>query len=204
MSMTSIIPGLRFGYNKVFVNEAERKKKLFEGLIPKLKSRKGLLYLSVQEYEELLEEYSRGLDEARRAAEWTDRVEDFIPSMEHQTVTARKVVAGVEIDAYQEVRFDIAPYSLFTTPASTDAAIESRKGLTEFEEKIRITEIAKEVLVEEFEEVSRQLAVFEDKFVPWLDGAIRKVKLTLGDEEALQAGISGMIKKRREESVITV
>ena len=201
MSMASIIPGLRFGYNKVFVNEAERKKKLFEGLIPKLKSRKGLLYLSVQEFEERLEEFSRGLDDARRAAEWADSVEDYIPTMEHETVTARQVVAGVEVDAYQEVRFDIAPYSLFATPASTDTAVESRQGLTEIEEKIRVTEVAKEILQEEFEEVSRQLAVFEDKFVPWLDGAIRKVKLTLGDEEALQAGISGMIKKRREENV---
>ena len=204
MSMASIIPGLRFGYNKVFINEAERKKKLFEGLIPKLKSRKGLLYLSVQEFEDLLEEYSKGLDEARHAAEWTDSVEDYIPSMEHETVTAGKVVAGVEVDAYQEVRFDIAPYSLFATPAGTDAAIESKKGLTEIEEKIRVTGIAQEILQEEFEEVSRQLAVFEDKFVPWLDEAIRKVKLTLGDEEALQAGISGMIKKRREENVATV
>ena len=204
MSMKSIIPGLKFGYNKVFVNEAERKRKIFESLILKLKSRKGLLYLNVQIYEERLEAFAREHEAAEEAAAWTNRVADYLPAMEHEVVTAKEVVAGVEIEAYHEVQFVVAPYSLFATPGCTDTAVDAKKGIIEVEEKIRVTEIAKELLQDEFDEVSRQLAVFEDKFVPWLDESIRKVKLTLGDQEALQAGISGMIKKRREESVATV
>ena len=204
MSMKSIIPGLRFGYNKVFINEAERKRKVFEALIPKLKSRKQLLYLNVQIYDERLEQYGRDRGEAERDAAWTARVEEFLPEIRYEVVTTKEIVAGVEINAFQKVRFETAFYSLFATPSCTDGAVERRKALTEIVEKIRVTEIARALLQEEFDEVSRQLAVFEDKFVPFLEEAIRKVKLTLGDEEALQAGISGMVKKRREESASAV
>ncbi|MDP2644350.1 MAG: V-type ATP synthase subunit D [Desulfobacterales bacterium] len=204
MDMKSIIPGLKFGYNKVFVNEADRKRKIFEGLIPKLKSRKQLLYLNVQIYDELLAQYARELDEAKQAAAWTSRVKVFLPTIEHQVLTTKQIVAGVEVDAYQNVRFAVAPYSLFATPACTDEAIERQKALIGIKEKIQVTRVVQKLLQEEFDEVSRQLAVFEDKFVPWLEEAIRKVKLTLGDEEALQAGISGMVKKRREGSVSAI
>jgi len=198
MSLKSPIPALRFQWNKVFVNEAQRKLGLFSNLIPKLRSRKGLLYLKVQEYIERIEELEAQVARTREEAEFVPSVADYMPKISHETRTESVIVAGVEIDQITSVDIEVAEYSLFGTPPILDRAIDVTRRLTELEEHLRLDRTAMDIFQEEFEEVSRQLAVFEEKFVPWLEEAIRKVRQRISDGEALAAGIAGKVKTRHE------
>jgi len=198
MSLKSPIPGLRFEWNKVFVNEAQRKLRLFSNLIPKLRSRKGLLYIKVQEYIERIEELEAQVARTRDEAEFVPTLSNYMPEISHETKTESVIVAGVEIDQITEVVVEVAPYSLFGTPPIVDRAIDVTRRLTDLEEHLRLDKVAMDIFQEEFQEVSRQLAVFEDKFVPWLEEGIRKVRQRLSDGEALAAGIAGKVKARHE------
>jgi len=198
MSLKSPIPGLKFEWNKVFVNEAQRKMRLFSNLIPKLRSRKGLLYLKVQEYIERIEDLEAQVDRTKEEAEFVSTVSDYMPEISHRVETEAVIVAGVEIQEISSVEIDVAPYSLFGTPPILDRAIDVTKRLIDLEERLRADRATMDILEEEFEEVSRQLAVFEDKFVPWLEEAIRKVRQRISDNEALGAGIAGKVKARHE------
>jgi len=198
MSLKSPIPGLRFQWNKVFVNEAQRRLRVFSNLIPKLQSRKGLLYLQVQEYIERIEELERQVASTMEEAEYVPTLSDYMPKVAHKTSTEPVIVAGVEIQQISSVDIEVAEYSLFGTPPILDRAVDVTKRLIELEERLRVDRANMEILEEEFEEVSRQLAVFEERFVPWLEEAIRKVKQTISDSEALGAGIAGKVKRRHE------
>jgi V/A-type H+-transporting ATPase subunit D len=200
MSQKSPIPSLRFQWNKVFVNEAQRRMKIFTNLIPKLRSRKGLLYLKVQEYVELIETLRDQVVETREEAAFTPSVSDYMPDISHQTSTKPAIVAGVEIDQIEAVDVAVAEFSLFGTPPMVDRAVDVAKRLIELEERLKQDQYTLDILEEEFEEVSRQLAVFEEKFVPWLEEAVRKVKQRISDNEALGAGIAGKVKKRHAET----
>ena len=198
MSLKSPIPGLRFQWNKVFVNEAQRRLRVFSNLIPKLQSRKGLLYLQVQEYIERIEELEEQVARTMEEAEYVSTLSDYMPKLSHTTSTEPVIVAGVEIEQITSVDIEVAEYSLFGTPPILDRAIDVTKRLIEFEERLRMDRTNMDILEEEFEEVSRQLAVFEEKFVPWLEEAIRKVKQRISDSEALGAGIAGKVKRRHQ------
>ncbi|MFC1735304.1 V-type ATP synthase subunit D [Candidatus Hydrogenedentota bacterium] len=196
MSAKSPIPGLRFQWNKVFINEARRKLKVFSDLVPKLRSRKGLLYLRVLEYEEKIEELEAKLEDTLKRAGFVARLSDYMPDITHKTRTVPVIVAGVEINEIEAVDIDVEPYSLFGTPPILDQAVAITRKRIEEEESLRVNRETMDILEEEFEEVSRQLAVFEDKFVPWLQEAIGQVKQRISDLEALGAGIAGKVKSR--------
>ena len=198
MSLKSPIPGLRFQWNKVFVNEAQRRLRVFSNLIPKLQSRKGLLYLQVQDYIERIEELEEQVASTMQEAEYVPILSDYMPKVAHTISTEPVIVAGVEIEQITSVDIEVAEYSLFGTPPILDRAVDVTKRLIELEERLRIDRANMEILEEEFEEVSRQLAVFEEKFVPWLEEAIRKVKQSISDNEALGAGIAGKVKRRHQ------
>ncbi len=198
MSMKSPIPGLRFQWNKVFVNEAQRRHRVFSNLVPKLQSRKGLLYLKVQEYIDLIEELEAQVARTQEEAEFVPSVADYMPEITHTVETEPVIVAGVEIEQIRSIDIRVADYSLFGTPPVVDRAVDVSKRLIELEARLKQDRTNMAILEEEFEEVSRQLAVFEDKFVPWLEAAIRKVKQWLSDTEALAAGIAGKVKKRHQ------
>jgi len=198
MSMKSPIPGLRFQWNKVFVNEAQRRHRVFSNLVPKLQSRKGLLYLKVQEYIDLIEELEAQVARTQEEAEFVPTVADYMPEITHTVETEPVIVAGVEIEQIRSIDIRVADYSLFGTPPVVDRAVDVSKRLIELEARLKQDRTNMAILEEEFEEVSRQLAVFEDKFVPWLEAAIRKVKQWLSDTEALAAGIAGKVKKRHQ------
>ena len=198
MSMKSPIPGLRFQWNKVFVNEAQRRHRVFSNLVPKLQSRKGLLYLKVQEYIDLIEELEAQVARTQEEAEFVPSVSDYMPEITHTVETEPVIVAGVEIEQIRSIDIRVADYSLFGTPPVVDRAVDVSKRLIELEARLKQDRTNMAILEEEFEEVSRQLAVFEDKFVPWLEAAIRKVKQWLSDTEALAAGIAGKVKKRHQ------
>ncbi len=198
MSQKSPIPGLRFQWNKVFVNEAQRRLRVFSNLIPKLHSRKGLLYLQVQEYIERIEELEAQVASTMEEAEYVPTLSDHMPKVTHTTSTEPVIVAGVEIQQISSVDIEVAEYSLFGTPAILDRAVDVTKRLIELDQRLRIDRVNMDILEEEFEEVSRQLAVFEERFVPWLEEAIRKVKQRISDSEALGAGIAGKVKRRHQ------
>lgn len=198
MSLKSPIPGLRFQWNKVFVNEAQRRLRVFTNLIPKLQSRKGLLYLQVQEYLERIEELQAQVAGTMEDAEYVPSLSDYMPNVTHTTNTESIIVAGVEIEQISSVEIEVAEYSLFGTPPILDRAVDVTKRLIELEERLRMDRANMAILEEEFEEVSRQLAVFEERFVPWLEKAIQKVKQRISDSEALGAGIAGKVKRRHQ------
>ena len=97
MSAKSPIPGLRFQWNKVFVNEATRRLRVFLNLIPKLQSRKALLYLQVQEYIERIEKLEAQVASTMDEAAFVSTLSDYMPKISHATSTEPVIVAGVEI-----------------------------------------------------------------------------------------------------------
>jgi len=149
---------------------------------------------------ELVETVRAQVDATRAEAGFVSSVSDYMPDISHRTNTKPVIVAGVEIDQIDSVDVTVAEFSLFGTPPMVDRAVEITNKLIELEERLKRDQATLDILEEEFDEVSRQLAVFEAKFVPWLEESVRKVKQRISDSEALGAGIAGKVKKRHAAS----
>lgn len=92
-------------------------------------------------------------------------------------------IAGVEVPFLEEVFFEPLEYRLIETPAWVDSALDSLQGLIIAKERILVLEEKKSALEEELREVSIRVNLFEKILIPRAEGAIKKIKVFLGDQQ---------------------
>lgn len=107
-------------------------------------------------------------------------------------------IAGVEIPAFQDMKFKDADYFLFDTPIWADAALSKIKDLLRAKEIVKIIREKKRALFTELREVSIRVNLFEKILIPRTKENIKKIKIFLGDQQLAEIAQAKVAKSKLE------
>lgn len=180
----------------------------YEKFLPILQLKKMQLQTVIRQMEPIMDGVRKKLKaEAEKIEPWSAlfsdtgaHVLDYVGI--DQVVTVQDNIAGVEVPEFDRVRFEEKSYSLFTTPAWLDMAVESLRLLVSAREELKVLHEKETLLREELRTTTQRVNLFEKKLIPELKENIRKIKIFLGDEETAAVGRAKLAKSKvtkREE-----
>ena len=181
----------------------------YQKFLPILQLKKMQLQTVIRQMEPVMAAARQRLtDESRAIESWAALLSDTGSNvLDHVRIADVEQVldniAGVEVPEFGRVRFIEQPYSLFSTPAWLDMAIESLRRLVSAREELKVLHEKERLLREELRTTTQRVNLFEKKLIPELKENIRKIKIFLGDEETAAVGRAKLAKSKvssREEA----
>mgnify|MGYP006291620459 CR=1 FL=1 len=198
--------GLKIKYTKT---ERARQKKILKvslRMLPLFEAMEKSLMVTINAIAEQIERIEQAIEQNKKEAEpwiavlsdsWID-VSSFISV--NEIVTKPTDVAGVRVQQYEKVDFDIAPITE-ETPLWVDDAIELMQDQLQLIAEIKCLEDQIEVLEEELLEVRARVKLFENRRIPNAKTAIRKIGQKLQDDERLMIATAKVVKTKQAEEV---
>lgn len=198
--------GLKIKYTKT---ERARQKKILKvslRMLPLFEAMEKSLMVTINAIAERIERIEQAIEQNKMEAEpWIAVLSDsridvssFISV--NEIITKPTDVAGVRVQQYEKVDFDIAPITE-ETPLWVDDAIELMQDQLQLIAEIKVLEDQIELLEEELLEVRARVKLFENRRIPNAKTAIRKISQKLQDDERLMIATAKVVKEKQAEEV---
>lgn len=114
-----------------------------------------------------------------------------------------KNVAGVPVPEFRDVVFPDALYSLFGTPPWVDQALADLRERSRRQAILEVLEEQERLLRAELSRIIQRVNLFEKIMIPDARGAIRRIRIKLGDEMTDAVGRSKIAKIKLAEKLDT-
>jgi len=200
--------GAKIKYTKT---ERARQKKILkvsERMLPLFEAMEKSLMATINTISERIEQIREEIEKNRKAAEpwtaimsdsWVD-IDEFISV--NKIVTRAVDVAGVRVQQYEKVDFNVMPIN-DNTPLWVDDAIELMQEQLQLLAEIECLKEQINLLEEELLDVRARVKLFENRRIPNAKMAIRKIGQKLQDDERLTIATAKVVKtsKQREARV---
>ncbi|TRX71962.1 V-type ATP synthase subunit D [Carboxylicivirga sp. M1479] len=199
--------GAKIKYTKT---ERARQKKILKvslRMLPLFEAMEKSLMATINTIAERIEEIRQVIEKNKQAAEpWVAVMSDSHVDIKafisvNKIITKHVDVAGVRVEQYESVDFNVMPIS-DDTPLWVDDAVvlmqEQLQLLAEIEcldEQIRLLE-------EELLDVRARIKLFENRRIPNAKTAIRKIGQKLQDDERLTIATAKVVKTSQKEEVM--
>ena len=105
-----------------------------------------------------------------------------------QVKRGRRNVAGIELPILEAVKYEVKPYSLFSTPPWVDRGVIFIRELMEMRERIKVLLEQQRLLQKELRKVTQRVNLFEKVMIPRAQENIRLVRITLAEEQTAGVG----------------
>lgn len=187
--------------------ERARQKKILKvslRMLPLFEAMEKSLMVTINTIAENIERIQQAIEKNNKQAqpwiavisdEWVD-INSYISVKE--VVTKPVDVAGVRVQQYQRVDFNVAPITN-DTPLWVDNAIELMEAQLQLIAEIECLEKQIELLEEELLEVRARVKLFENRRIPNAKKAIRKISQKLQDDERLMIATAKVMKTKKAE-----
>ena len=155
---------------------------------------------------ERIEQIREQIENNRKAAEpwtavmsdsWVD-IDEFISV--NKIVTKAVDVAGVRVQQYEKVDFNVMPINS-DTPLWVDDAIELMQEQLQLLAEIECLKDQINLLEEELLDVRARVKLFENRRIPNAKKAIRKIGQKLQDDERLTIATAKVVKTSKQREV---
>ncbi len=192
-------------FNKTALKQQRDGLAKYQKFLPILLLKKMQLQLVVRQMEPVIAAKRKEIaDMVASVSPWagllTDEAVDIEDYLQIQEVQVRKDnIAGVEVPEFDRVTFRQAAYSLFTTPAWLDKALEYLGRLVAAREELRVLSEKEALLREELRTTTQRVNLFEKKLIPELKENIRRIKIFLGDDETSAVGRAKLAKGKLQK-----
>lgn len=198
--------GLKIKYTKT---ERARQKKILKvslRMLPLFEAMEKSLMVTINSIAENIERIEQAIEQNKKEAEpwiavlsdaWVD-VSAYISV--NEIITKPTDVAGVRVQQYDRVDFNIAPITE-ETPLWVDEAVELMQDQLQLIAEIKCLEDQIELLEEELLEVRARVKLFENRRIPNAKTAIRKIGQKLQDDERLMIATAKVVKTKNAEEV---
>lgn len=192
-------------FNKTALKQQRDGLAKYQKFLPILLLKKMQLQLVVRQMEPVIAAKRKEIaDMIASVSPWagllTDEAVDIEDYLQIQEVQVRKDnIAGVEVPEFDRVTFRQAAYSLFTTPAWLDKALEYLGRLVAAREELRVLSEKEALLREELRTTTQRVNLFEKKLIPELKENIRRIKIFLGDDETSAVGRAKLAKGKLQK-----
>lgn len=191
--------------------ERARQKKILkvsERMLPLFEAMEKSLMVTINSISERIEQLREEIEQNRKKAEpWTAVMSDSWVNI-NEFISVNKIitkpvdVAGVRVQQYEKVDFNIMPINT-NTPLWVDDAIDLMQVQLQLLAEIACLKEQINLLEEELLEVRARVKLFENRRIPNAKMAIRKIGQKLQDDERLTIATAKVVKtSKREENGI--
>ncbi|MBS2097274.1 V-type ATP synthase subunit D [Carboxylicivirga linearis] len=199
--------GQKIKYTKT---ERARQKKILKvslRMLPLFEAMEKSLMSTINTIAERIEEIRQEIDKNNKAAEpWVAVMSDSHVDIKsfisvNKVITKHIDVAGVRVDQYEGVDFNVKPIE-DDTPLWVDDAIELMQVQLQLMAEIECLEEQIRLLEEELLDVRARIKLFENRRIPNAKTAIRKIGQKLQDDERLTIATAKVVKTSQKEGVM--
>lgn len=182
--------------------ERARQKKILkvsQRMLPLFEAMEKSLMATVNTISERIEKIQGQIEKNRRAAKpWTAVMSDSWVNMNefisvNEIVTKAVDVAGVRVQQYEKVDFNLMPINT-DTPLWVDDAIDLMQEQLQLMAEIECLNEQIDLLEEELLDVRARVKLFENRRIPNAKMAIRKIGQKLQDDERLTIATAKVVK----------
>ncbi|MBO5180813.1 MAG: V-type ATP synthase subunit D [Paraprevotella sp.] len=193
---------IKFQYNKTSLQQIEKQLKLRQRTLPIIKSKETALRLEVKKCKAdavLLEKEleSQMLGYESMYALWGE----FDPSLValKDVELGVKKIAGVRVPVLKNIRLEVRPFGLFSSPKWYFDGISLLKGLakTAVEREFVLAKLG--LLEHARKKTTQKVNLFEKVQIPGYQEAVRKIKRFMEDEENLSKSSQKILKSLQEK-----
>ncbi len=177
----------------------------FTRYLPTLQLKKQQLQMEAQrlrgEHRQLQQRLEDELNEIERWIRLLDpntaeRIGEFLQVAEWR-VTERNV-AGVDVPAFEELRFHQEQHDLFAEPMWFDDVINAAKKILELKLRLRIAQQQLEAIENELRVTTQRVNLFEKVKIPEAEENIRTIQIFLGDQQVAAVGRAKIAKRKTQ------
>jgi len=198
---------LKIKYTKT---ERARQKKILKvslRMLPLFEAMEKSLMVTINAIAESIERIKEAIEQNKKEAEpWIAVLSDSWVEVRsyiavNKIITKPVDVAGVRVQQFEKVDFDVTPITE-NTPLWVDKAIELMQDQLQLLAEIQCLQIQIELLEEELMEVRARIKLFENRRIPNAKTAIRKIGQKLQDDERLMIATAKVVKTKNTEEEI--
>ena len=196
--------GAKIKYTKT---ERARQKKILkvsERMLPLFEAMEKSLMATINTISDRIEQIREQIEKNRKAAEpWTGVMSDLWVDIDkfiavNEIITKSVDVAGVRVQQYEKVDFNVMPIN-DDTPLWVDDAIELMQEQLQLLAEIECLKEQIDLLEEELLDVRARVKLFENRRIPNAKMAIRKIGQKLQDDERLIIATAKVVKTSNQE-----
>jgi len=196
--------GLKIKYTKT---ERAKQKKILKvslRMLPLFEAMEKSLMVTINTIAENIERITQAIEQNKKEAapwiavfsdEWVE-ISNYISV--NKVITKPVDVAGVRVQQFEKVDFEVAPINN-DTPLWVDDAIVLMQSQLQLLAEIECLKAQIELLEEELLEVRARVKLFENRRIPNAKTAIRKISQKLQDDERLMIATAKVVKTKNAE-----
>ena len=193
---------IKFQYNKTSLQQIEKQLKLRQRTLPIIKSKETALRLEVKKckadavlLEKELERQIQGYESMY--ALWGE----FDPSLValKDVELSVKKIAGVRVPVLNNIRLEVRPFGLFSSPKWYFDGIHLLQGLAKTAVEREFVLAKLDLLEHARKKTTQKVNLFEKVQIPGYQEAVRKIKRFMEDEENLSKSSQKILKSLQEK-----
>ncbi|MBQ0020390.1 MAG: V-type ATP synthase subunit D [Bacteroidales bacterium] len=193
---------IKFQYNKTSLQQIEKNLKMRQRTLPIIKSKETALRLEVKKCKEddvalqkKLESQIGGYESMY--ALWGE----FDPSLValKDVEMSVKKIAGVRVPILDNIRLEVKPFGLFSSPKWYFDGIKLLQGLAKTAVEREFVQAKLQLLEHARKKTTQKVNLFEKVQIPGFQEAVRKIKRFMEDEENLSKSSQKILKSLQEK-----
>lgn len=192
---------LKYQFNKVAMQDLQRRLRIRETALPILKSKEAALRVTEKkqkdEYARLEAEYNERLSQLRNDIRLWAEFPAEIYELKEILINKRRI-AGVEVPDVERIGWDLRDFSHFHRPLWVSTAVIILRDLTIMLTRMEVVAKGIEIIQLARRRTTQKVNLYEKVQIPAYREAIRKIKRYLDDVTNLDTAIQKMTKQRAE------
>lgn len=193
---------IKFQYNKTSLQQIEKQLKMRQRTLPIIKSKETALRLEVKKCKAEATELDKQLEREIAGYEslyalWGE-FDTSLVSLKDVELDVKKI-AGVRVPVLVNIRLDVKPFGIFSTPKWYFDGINLLQGLakTAVEREFVLAKLG--LLDHARRKTTQKVNLFEKVQIPGFQEAVRKIKRFMEDEENLSKSSQKILKSLQEK-----
>lgn len=193
---------IKFQYNKTSLQQIEKQLKMRQRTLPIIKSKETALRLEVKKCKTEANELDKQLEREIAGYEslyalWGE-FDTSLVSLKDVELDVKKI-AGVRVPVLVNIRLDVKPFGIFSTPKWYFDGINLLQGLakTAVEREFVLAKLG--LLDHARRKTTQKVNLFEKVQIPGFQEAVRKIKRFMEDEENLSKSSQKILKSLQEK-----
>ncbi len=196
---------IKFQYNKTSLQQIEKNLKMRQRTLPIIKSKETALRLEVKKCKAEADELEKKLQEQIAGYEsmyalWGE-FDTSLVALKDVELDVKKI-AGVRVPILSNIRLEVKPFGLFSSPKWYFDGINLLHGLVKTAVEREFVFAKLELLDHARKKTTQKVNLFEKVQIPGFQEAVRKIKRFMEDEENLSKSSQKILKalqqKRKE------
>ena len=193
---------IKFQYNKTSLQQLEKNLKMRQRTLPIIKNKETALRLEVKKCKDEAAELEKKLQEQIEGYEtmyalWGE-FDTSLVALKDVEMSVKKI-AGVRVPILNNIRLDVKPFGLFSSPKWYFDGINLLQGLAKTAVESEFVNAKLGLLEHARKKTTQKVNLFEKVQIPGFQEAVRKIKRFMEDEENLSKSSQKILKSLQEK-----